>query len=233
MLPLRGKDIIVTSGGTREYIDDVRVMTNISTGKLGAIIAQSLYDLGATVHYIHGVGAKVPSLEEIHLYPVSSANDLLVSIKRVMSSCRKMDSPVFSVIHAMAVSDFSFKRDSAVKCKSDSAEDFIEYMRRTIIKNPKIISQIKNLEPSTVLVGFKFEVGADISTLADLAHKSIERNGCDLVVTNDKVEMVKNGEHIAHLFFSDRMHDLGFVDLTVYEKDKIADHIAVTLSMLK
>jgi len=233
MLPLKGRDIIVTSGGTREYIDDVRVMTNISTGKLGANIAQSLHDLGATVHYIHGVGAKIPNIEGIHLYQVSSANDLLNSLRGVINSCRKWGSPVFSVIHAMAVSDFSFKRDSAVKCKSDSAEDFIEYMRRTITKNPKIISSIKSLEPSTVLIGFKFEVGADISTLADLAHKSIEKNHCDLVVTNDKVEMVKKGEHIAHLFFSDHMHNLGFVDFTVSGKDRIADHIAATLAMLK
>jgi len=42
------KKILITSGGTREYIDDVRVLTNISTGKLGAKIAETFCDANFT-----------------------------------------------------------------------------------------------------------------------------------------------------------------------------------------
>jgi len=44
--------ILITSGGTREYIDDVRVFTNISSGKLGTINANKFKNDGHEVHYI-------------------------------------------------------------------------------------------------------------------------------------------------------------------------------------
>ncbi len=46
--------ILVTSGGTSEYIDDVRIITNISTGKLGAKIAYAFLRAGHEVIYLHG-----------------------------------------------------------------------------------------------------------------------------------------------------------------------------------
>lgn len=197
---LKGKRILVTSGGTQEYIDDVRVLTNISSGKLGAEIAEKLIDVNARVTYLHGINAVLPQCDlrkypAIH-YKVRSAQDASDFIER---NVRDMD----AVIHCMAVSDFTFKRDMALKCKSNDPQAFIDYMARTIAKNPKIISKVKEWNPKVILVGFKFEVGVPHEELISLARASIVKNGCDLVVANDKEEMVRNKSHTAYLVFPD------------------------------
>jgi hypothetical protein len=104
-------------------------------------------------------------------------------------------------------------------------------MKKTITKTPKIISQIKVWNPKVYLVGFKFEVGASYDTLRELAFKSIATNGCDLVVTNDKMEMKATQSHICHLFFSDHHYMThGFINETIEGKEKIAKKLASILS---
>lgn len=196
---LKGKRILVTSGGTQEYIDDVRVLTNISSGKLGAEIAEHLITAEARVQYLHGANACQPRFGEfmgLSSVPVKSAQDAYNWMERIVPT-------VDAVIHCMAVSDFTFKRDVALKCKSNDPQAFIDYMARTITKNPKIISKVKEWNPKVILVGFKFEVGVPHEELISLARASIVKNGCDLVVANDKEEMVRNKSHTAYLVFPD------------------------------
>lgn len=218
------KRIIITAGGTEEYIDDVRVLTNISTGKLGYKIGQCLSALkGIKIYYIHSRNAKVPQFVEsdITAIEVRTAKDTFDTIEKLMS-----DVKIDAIIHAMAVSDFTFKRDGAVKLKSNDPEAFIDYMRSTITKNPKIISYIKKWDPETILVGFKFEVGVSKEELIRLSKESIKNNGCDLVISNDKIEMQKANEHIAHFTFSNLYEDFSKNQiLTVTGKDNIAFHI--------
>ena len=191
---LKGKNILVTSGGTQEYIDDVRVLTNVSSGKLGATIADQLYQNGANVFYVCGKNSVLPLIEPGKCYVVRTANDALDAMKMIIFN---QGNDIHAVVHSMAVSDFTFKRDKPVKCKSSDPEAFIEYMRQTITPNPKIISQIKAWKKNLILIGFKFEVGATLTRLVTLARESIHKNGCDMVVINDKKEMEKTGKHLA------------------------------------
>ena len=196
---LTGKRILVTSGGTQEYIDDVRVLTNISSGKLGADIACTLIKADATVLYLRGVNACYPDPMRNGYYSemiVKSAQDAYNEMEKIVPS---MD----AVIHCMAVSDFTFKRDVALKCKSNDPQAFIDFMARTITKNPKIISKIKEWNPKTILVGFKFEVGVSNVELIELAMNSIRNNKCDLIVANDKEEMIRDKTHTAYFVFPD------------------------------
>jgi len=192
MKNLKGKNILVTSGGTQEYIDDVRILTNVSSGKLGAMIADQLTKDGANVYYIHGKGATMPQVSPKGAISVRSAMDAMEAMKTVVT-----EGDIHAVVHAMAVSDFTFKRSKSVKCKSSDPQAFIEYMRQTITVNPKIISMIKDWKEDLILIGFKFEVGASLATLVSLAMKSIKTNRCDMVVVNDKKEMEKKKEHVA------------------------------------
>jgi phosphopantothenoylcysteine synthetase/decarboxylase len=195
-----GKNILVTSGGTREYLDDVRVVTNISTGALGAIIAEELYHHGARVYYVHGISARMPVLDEgfsdgvFYSYSIKTCEDLHFNMKALIS-VGKMD----AVIHSAAVSDFTFKRDGATKISSDSAEDLVEYIRRTITKTPKIIQEIKEWCPETVLVGFKFTVGKTYEELIDIALESARKSKCDAVFANDKTSMSMSKKHVGVL----------------------------------
>jgi phosphopantothenate-cysteine ligase len=215
------KQIIVTSGGTVEYIDDVQVLTNTSSGLLGYKIATELARIkGYMVHYVHSKTAVIPNFSDPYMkcYEVRTAQDTFDTLKKIIEE-NKID----AVVHSMAVSDFTFKREGAIRLKSSDPKAFIKYMRKTITTNPKIISYIKTWCPDIILVGFKFEVGLNFEQIKKAAEKSIKINGCDLVIANDKEETIRAKEHVAHFFFSERIKTrYGIINGTVPGKDEIA-----------
>lgn len=199
MSKLSGKKILITSGGTREYIDDIRVVTNISSGALGAKIAESFYAAGCQVFFVHAKHSVQPIVMEgisdssrIASFPVISAQDLHDTMKTLLTAFK-----IDAVIHSAAVSDFTFKHRGAVKLSSSSTKDFIEYMRQTITKTPKIISKVKKWSPKSVLVGFKFTVDKGEDELAQIAAKMGNKAGCDFVIANDKERMKEARNHLA------------------------------------
>ena len=204
------KKIIVTAGGTKEYIDDVRVLTNISTGKLGSINAEQ-FSNDFEVHYVAPKSAFMPK---------QSDNIIIHTITDVASVMKIMEELVPQmdiVIHSMAVSDFGFKPISE-KLKSNDPEAFIVSLKNRIFKTPKILSQIKKWNPNCFLVSFKFEVGLEHDKLIDIARKSMIDNDCDLVVANDKTEMVKNKTHIAYI-----INNYDKYEMIVNDKENISN----------
>lgn len=189
------KKVLITSGGTKEYIDGVRVLTNISSGKLGSMIAMLFADYEYEVYFVYVRGSEQPedfafSSNYINYYEVTD-------VKSVYEIMEELVPEMDVVIHPMAVSDFGFKPIST-KLKSDDTESFIESMRERIFKNPKILSHIKEWNPNCFLISFKFEDGLTHEELVRIASESQERNGSDIVICNDKKEMNDNKEHIAY-----------------------------------
>jgi len=199
MNSLIGKNILVTSGGTREYIDDVRVLTNVSSGRLGAMISERCHKALASVYHIGSKGSVRPvDLPNIHYEEISTVAELKHEMEHLLKR-RHHNVKIDAVVMTVAASDFTFKRDKQVKLKSNDAEGFIEYMRQTITPNPKLISLVKKWCPDVYLVGFKFEVGLEHEELVRVAKEAGKKNGCDLMVANDKVEMEQQNSHVAHL----------------------------------
>ena len=189
-------NVVVTSGGTREYLDDVRVLTNISTGRLGSKIAQKFLDHGHNVLYVAPISACMPSDRNYQWVNVTNTESLMDAMERVV--------PVADiVIHSMAVSDFTFDIKEDTKLSSDSAEAFVEHIRKTIVKTPKVISHFRAWNPNAVLIGFKFTVGKDKKELIEIATKLMKDNKLDMVFANDKSQMQKAGEHIGTLIMKD------------------------------
>jgi phosphopantothenoylcysteine synthetase/decarboxylase len=225
------KKVLITSGGTREYIDDVRVLTNISSGKLGAMIAEKLFSNGYEVHYVHSIGSIEPRTnpERMDCVNKHSIKDVAGLVEKMEELAPQMD----VVIHAMAVSDFGFDRSKPVKLKSNDPEGFIEYMRQTIKVNPKVLPMIKEWNPDTLLISFKFEVGLSLTNLFDVAIKSMIGGNSDFVVANDKEEMVNFGKHIAYILrngsdniFSEDGIYKPYHYTICYNKKEIAERIA-------
>lgn len=214
--------IIVTAGGTSEYIDEVRVLTNISSGKLGAIISDYLDSKGHEIAHVMGRGSVVP--DDIN---DRMTIDVVKGVDELVAYLEPMVKDADVIIHAMAVSDFGFDRSKPVKLKSNDPQAFIDYMRDTIKINPKVISMIKKWNPNIKLVGFKFEVGKDVDDLFELALASIERNGCDLVIANDKEEMKREGTHVAYFVDSDER-----TPTQVRGKDEIAEMLGQWVDVL-
>ena len=204
--------VIITSGGTREKIDDFRLITNVSSGKLGSMFAEYFEHMGWLVDFVFTKHSIYPKIAETNWwddhafdymnYPkdtfggfeVESANEAMEQLKELIPRAD-------AVIHAMAVADFGFKKDSDLKLKSDDPDALVEYIKSKIIVNPKIISNFRqwNTNPNFFIVGFKFEINKTFNELYEIAHNSLIRNDCNLVVANDKAEMQKAKKHIGHI----------------------------------
>lgn len=204
-------NVVVTAGGTREYLDDVRVLTNISTGKLGSRIAQLFIDHGHNVTYVAPLSACTPSDRNYQWANVTNTESVMDTMERLV--------PLADVvIHSMAVSDFTFNIEAETKLSSDSAEDFVEHIRKTIVKTPKVISHFREWNPNAILIGFKFTVGKDKKELIQIANKLMEDNKLDMVFANDKSQMQKAGEHLGTLIMKDWSE-------SICSKDEIAKAI--------
>lgn len=102
----RKKTVIVTSGPTNEPIDAVMQITNMSTGALGAIIAQSLAadpDI-STVHYLSCKLAYKPEASpKIRFHAISDTQSLLDTLTGLLTD---PDVPIDAVVHSSAVGDY-------------------------------------------------------------------------------------------------------------------------------
>ena len=193
-------NIIVTAGGTREYIDDVRVLSNISTGRLGAKIAEEYALMGHNVYYVAPRNAIQPSKG---LSEGLIENRITNDTKSVMTVMQELVPKANIVVHSMAVSDFSFDLQSHVKLSSNSPEAFIEHLKSTIVITPKVISNFRKWNYNAVLVGFKFTVGKKTKELLDIAMQLKHKNKLDMVFANDKRAMQKSGDHVGTLLMDD------------------------------
>ena len=170
------KVILITAGGTSEPIDDVRVVTNRSTGRTAAGIAESLLAAHFQVIYVHSVLAVQPRLHQ-NLRTVSF--ETTADLERILS--KELEKNVDAVVHAAAVSDFS---PIAVSGKISSSHESLEIRWK---KNEKLIQKIKSWSqnPRLLLVGFKLT-----STNSEVEHhEAIQRlqseSQADWVVHND------------------------------------------------
>ncbi len=167
---LQGQKVLVTAGATREAIDDVRFITSPATGKMGAALADQLYLLGADVTFVHAENAVEPRYL-VQKRSFISADDL--------SEILEKEVPHTDIIfHTAAVSDFSVSKISG-KISSD------EETTIHLIPRKKILSQIKQWNPKSLLIGFKAEAGISEKELIARAKKRMLESGADFMIANE------------------------------------------------
>jgi phosphopantothenoylcysteine decarboxylase / phosphopantothenate---cysteine ligase len=187
--PLKSSNlkVLVTGGGTSEAIDDVRVITNKSTGKTAAFICDRLAEAGVDVTYVKSEIAvdSVLALRKVNYY---SFQDLQNILKNELST-EHYD----MVIHVAAVSDYSPEIYDG-KINSDANEITLKLKR-----NPKIINHIKQWAPNVKLVGFKLTSQLDDKIVQSKVDKLFEQAKCDFVVQNEWNE-IKTGQNKYNVF---------------------------------
>lgn len=188
------KKILITSGGTQEPIDQVRVLSNKSTGATGAHLADVLMDLGFDVTYLHAQSAVQPK----QTCPRASFVTF-IDLEGQMKSLLQNDS--FDVIiHAAAVSDFSIINVQADQKISSDSEVTIR-----LKPNPKLIDHIREYSKNKniKIVGFKMTATHQKEKWAEAVTKVFKRSQPDLVIHNDMSEMNwQTGKHIFHAYTS-------------------------------
>jgi len=163
---LTGKTVLITAGGTREYIDPVRYISNGSTGRMGFALARAAASRGADVHLIAGfTSVDVPQSVKYEFTP--TAGDMS---RAVMSVIDRAD----AVIMAAAVSDFKPDRKRSQKVKSRS-------LTLKLSRCPDILRQIgKSKKRGAYIVGFSLETRDTVKR----AKAKMRGKDLDMIVSN-------------------------------------------------
>jgi len=185
-------NILVTAGATREPLDAVRFLSNVSTGSTGAALADALAAHNHRVTLLRGESAVAPrSACEVEVF--TSTEDLWVRLQR------RLEGGTFdALIMCAAVADYRPDRTAAGKIGSDAAELTIRFVR-----NPKILPQLKSFSPRPlVVVGFKLTVGADAAAGRAAVAAQFAAGTVDAVVHNDLEEIRASSAHPFWLYRS-------------------------------
>ena len=213
-------DVLVTAGGTSEPIDNVRSITNHSSGGLGKAIAESFLAAGHTVTYVTTKHALRPTQQlDLSIKEIETTVELATTLEQLFAE-KQFD----AIVHAMAVSDFTTETaQTEEQFIASFAQQLSEQTLATIVqntlnqiadipqtatkissdtdrlliflkKNPKVIQMIRDKQPQTVLVGFKLLVNVSQEELVQVAQAALVKNRCDFVLANDLMN-VHETEH--------------------------------------
>ena len=168
--------VIITAGPTIEYIDDIRYITNKSSGKMGFALAQNAVRRGAHCILVSGPTNLTPP-EGCEYISVETTEDML---NTVTTQLKEKNVDVF--IGAAAVADWKMKRKA--KGKLPSSQKFSIELSPT----EKIIEKVKKHSPATVLVSFKAEYGLNEEQLTAKSYERLQQVNADYIVANDVSE---------------------------------------------
>lgn len=162
----RGLTVLVTSGATREAIDGVRFISNRSSGKMGAALAEAAQARGAKVIFIAGyMTAPMPSAAKM-----IRVNTTAEMFEAATSGAAEAD----VVIMAAAPGDYKVKNYSPSKIKAENVTLELE-------KNPDIAAAIGRNKGSAKLVVF----AAETDDLIKNAIAKLKAKNADMIVSND------------------------------------------------
>jgi phosphopantothenoylcysteine decarboxylase/phosphopantothenate--cysteine ligase len=179
--------ILITSGGTKENIDGVRYLSNLSTGKTGATIAEYFTRNFHEITFVHAQNSATPHTN-CKLIPYFSFDDLNKQLKSLLSN-ENFD----AVIHLAAVGDYSvesivvngMKNKPPLTKKLDSSSERISIGLK---RNEKIINRLKEYSKNKklILIGFKLTNTQDENERIAAVKKLFKDADCNAVVLNDK-----------------------------------------------
>ncbi len=191
---LTGVKILVTAGGTREAIDDVRFIGNRSSGKQGIAIALNAKARGAAVTLIAAniETKKLANLFGVTCYSLENTEQLRNKLLEEFPKCQVL-------VMAAAVSD-ARPNQIAGKVKKD------DYRELQLIQNPDLLAELSKIRTKQLIVGFAAEESAN---LLQEGTRKLQSKGLDLIYAND----IESGQ----LFGSDNTSGL-IIDNSGYEE---------------
>lgn len=162
----RGKNVVVSSGPTREMIDDVRFLSNRSSGLMGVSLAEAFLAAGARVTLVSGPAGRTDPPGPVKLVPVGSAAEMSQTLTGILPGADLF-------VMAAAVSDFSPREKLPGKMKRGNEPVSLE-----LVPTPDILA---SLAPECPVVAFALEYGDNAE--AD-ARRKMNRKGADAIFLN-------------------------------------------------
>jgi phosphopantothenoylcysteine decarboxylase/phosphopantothenate--cysteine ligase len=171
---LVGKEVLISAGGTREFLDPVRFIGNPSTGKMGLALAQAALHRGAKVILVHCPGSWDVPLG-VEAIPVITAEEMQGVILKHLPSAD-------IIIMSAAVADVKPKDYSSEKLPKRSLPENLP-----LAAVPDIVAELgKRKQPHQYLIGFAAQTGDIVKP----AREKLQRKKLDAIVANpiDKVD---------------------------------------------
>jgi phosphopantothenoylcysteine synthetase/decarboxylase len=170
--------LLVTAGPTWTPIDAVRHLANLSTGRMGATLARAAAAAGWDVTLLYGPGRHPLTAEDERRMEVVrfTTFDELHALLRERIGARYFA----GLVHAAAVSDYRPAAPAAGKLDSSAPELLLR-----LVPNPKLVDEVKSLDPEIVLVAFKLTANLTREAMLRSAQALRRRSEAELVVAND------------------------------------------------
>jgi phosphopantothenoylcysteine decarboxylase/phosphopantothenate--cysteine ligase len=173
---LSGRHVVVSAGGTREYLDPVRFLGNRSSGLQGYALARAAVARGAEVTLV-AANVTLPDPAGLKVVRVETTAQLR---DEVLTAAAGAD----AVVMAAAPADFAptDRSEAKIKKADDGSAPTIE-----LTQNPDILHELSThrARAGQVVVGFAAETGDATGSVLELGRAKLARKGCDLLVVND------------------------------------------------
>lgn len=169
ILPLAGKQILVTAGPTYEAIDPVRFIGNHSSGKMGFAIADELVKQGASVTLVTGPTGQNTQQKHLTRIDITTAAEML-------DACLQYFETADACIMSAAVADYTPITVATQKIKKKEDNFCIDLKKTTDIL--KVLGERKR--SNQLLVGFALETQNEEQNAIDKLHKK----NLDLIILN-------------------------------------------------
>ena len=175
--PLRGRTVVVTAGPTREHLDDIRFLTNASTGRMGFELARLAARRGARTLLVHGPCA-------LHVPPGVTAIPVL-STQQLLEATRAAVQGADAVIFAAAPSDFRPKH----KRRGKPGREAAGALTLELVPTRDVAATLGRGKGRRIHVGFALEVGGG----AARARRKLVRKRLDAIVLNSPANFGAGG----------------------------------------
>lgn len=223
-VPLRGRTVLVSAGGTRENLDPVRFLGNRSSGRQGVELARAAAQLGARVE-LAAANIDAALLAGLPSSVVRHDVETTADLHQVMD---RLAPEADLVVMAAAVADFRPAQTATSKTKKrpDGTAAPIE-----LEQNPDILAGLVEARTAgQVIVGFAAETGDEAGTVLDHGRRKAHRKGADLLAVNEVGTSAGFGDvdNSVHLLTADG-HQVAHISGS---KSRVAHELLITAAQL-
>ena len=172
-------NVLVTAGSTVEHIDSIRILTNLSSGKMGLNIAQQCLDEGFKVTLVYGFGSlNIPNDPRMNIIRVKTTEEMFKAVREIILRVKQ-----HVVFHAAAVADFSISPSNQNRPNKIDTRNGTKTIK--LVPTIKIVDKIKEFDKKIFLVAFKAEYDISEKLLMKKAFDKLNECNGDMIVAND------------------------------------------------
>jgi len=175
--------IVITSGPSYEPLDQARRLSNSSTGELGTLLAEGFAEAGHSVVCFRGVAATFPPpLWPVEVIPFTTNDDLARGLLALPAR-----EEVTLVLHAAALCDFKVAAivdEKGETVHGNKVSSRTGTLKVTLEPAPKLIESFRRMFPSSILVGWKFELDGTADEVLAKGRRQMDECLTDACVLN-------------------------------------------------